>query len=29
MVAVNSNQGHDEPVSGAMRKVLATAYCGR
>jgi D-alanyl-D-alanine carboxypeptidase len=29
VVAVNTNQGHDEPVSQAMRKVLTTAYCGR
>jgi D-alanyl-D-alanine carboxypeptidase len=28
VVVVNTNQGHDEPVSRAMRKVLATAYCG-
>jgi D-alanyl-D-alanine carboxypeptidase len=29
VVIVNSNYSHDEPVSGAMREVLATAYCGR
>lgn len=28
VVFVNTNQGHDEPVSRAMRAVLATAYCG-
>jgi D-alanyl-D-alanine carboxypeptidase len=29
VVIVNSNFSHDEPVSGAMRNVLVTAYCGR
>jgi D-alanyl-D-alanine carboxypeptidase len=29
VVIVNSNHGHDEPVSRAMRDVLTTAYCGR
>jgi D-alanyl-D-alanine carboxypeptidase len=29
VVVVNSNFSHDEPVSRAMRNVLATAYCGR
>jgi hypothetical protein len=28
VVVVNSNYSHDEPVSRAMREVLATAYCG-
>jgi D-alanyl-D-alanine carboxypeptidase len=28
VVVVNSNHTHDEPVSSAMRNVLATAYCG-
>jgi hypothetical protein len=28
VVVVNTNQGHDEPVSRAMREVLTTAYCG-
>jgi D-alanyl-D-alanine carboxypeptidase len=28
VVIVNSNHGHDAPVSRAMRDVLATAYCG-
>jgi D-alanyl-D-alanine carboxypeptidase len=28
VVVVNSNHGHDEPVTSAMRDVLATAYCG-
>jgi hypothetical protein len=27
VVVVNSNYTHDEPVSGAMREVLTTAYC--
>jgi hypothetical protein len=29
VVVVNTNQGHDEPVSAAMRNLLTTAYCGR
>jgi D-alanyl-D-alanine carboxypeptidase len=29
VVAVNSHHTHDEPVSEAMRAVLATAYCGK
>ncbi len=28
VVVVNSNYSHDEPVSAAMREVLATGYCG-
>ena len=28
VVVVNTNDAHDEPVSRAMRDVLATAYCG-
>lgn len=28
VVVVNSHHSHDEPVSRAMRDVLATAYCG-
>jgi D-alanyl-D-alanine carboxypeptidase len=28
-IVVNSNFGHGEPVSRAMRNVLVTAYCGR
>ena len=27
VVVVNSNYSHDEPVSAAMREVLATGYC--
>jgi D-alanyl-D-alanine carboxypeptidase len=29
VVVINSNYTHDEPVSRAMRDLLATAYCGR
>jgi D-alanyl-D-alanine carboxypeptidase len=29
VVVVNSNYDHNEPVTRAMRDVLATAYCGR
>jgi hypothetical protein len=29
VVVVNSNHGHDEPVTRAMRDLLALAYCGR
>jgi hypothetical protein len=29
VVVVNSNYSHDEPVSRAMRNVLATRYCAR
>jgi D-alanyl-D-alanine carboxypeptidase len=29
VVVVNTHAGHDEPVSAAMRDLLATAYCGR
>jgi hypothetical protein len=29
VVVVNSNFGHDEPVSEAMRKLLVMAYCAR
>jgi D-alanyl-D-alanine carboxypeptidase len=29
VVGVNTNPGHDDPVSRAMRNVLTTAYCGR
>jgi D-alanyl-D-alanine carboxypeptidase len=29
VVIVNTNTGHDEPVAGAMREVLVSAFCGR
>jgi hypothetical protein len=28
VAVVNIHQGHDEPVSRAMREVLGIAYCG-